>query len=122
MLGAEFTSTLPEMARILDFPKTTTLGNWTADIPVPCRQELRLGRTRAKAVLGGSISPATPFPLTPALSPKEREPRWPLYELAGAPDMREAGLALSLSFGERAGVRGNGAYALSNQALVSGED
>ena len=49
-----------------------------------------LGLTRAKDVLGGSVSPAAPFPLTPALSPKEREPRWPRYELAGAPDMREA--------------------------------
>ena len=85
---------------------------------------MRLGLTCAKDVVGGRVSPAAPFPLTPAISPKEREPRWPLYELAGAPDMREAGLALSLSFGERAGVRGNGAYALSNQApaVVSGED
>ena len=51
------------------------------------------GLTRANDVLGGSGSPAAPFPLTPALSPKEREPRWPRYELADAPDRRESGLA-----------------------------
>jgi len=38
---------------------------WSADILVQCRQELRLGLTRAKGVLGGSISPAGQFPLTP---------------------------------------------------------
>ena len=43
--------------------------------------------------MGGSVSPAAPFPLTPALSPKERVPRRPRYELAGAPDLRESGLA-----------------------------
>ena len=44
--------------RISDFPKTTTLGNWSADILVQWCQELRLGRTRAKDVLGGSDSSA----------------------------------------------------------------
>jgi hypothetical protein len=28
---------------------------------------------RAKDVMGGSVNPAAPFPLTPALAPKERE-------------------------------------------------
>ena len=32
-----------------------------------------LGLTRARDVLGDSVSPAAPFPLTPALSPEERE-------------------------------------------------
>ena len=45
----------------------------SADILVQCRQELRHGLTRAKDALGGSVNPAAPFPLTPALSPKERE-------------------------------------------------
>ena len=53
------------------------------------RKELRLGFTRANDVLGGSVSPAAPFPLTP----EEREPRWPRYEPAGTPDMRESGVA-----------------------------
>ena len=81
-----------------------------------------------------------PVPPHPTFSPKEKEPRWPRYEPAGAPDRRESGLAsasppresalsvvvrevwrprfvaprpivLPLLWG--AGVRGNGAHAVS---------
>ena len=38
---------------------------------------LRLGRSGAKDVSGGSVSPVAKFPLSPALSLGEREPRWP---------------------------------------------
>ena len=34
-----------------------------------------------------------PVPPHPTFSPKEKEPRWPRYEPAGAPDRRESGLA-----------------------------
>ena len=44
-----------------------------------------------------------PFPLTPALSPEEREPRWPRYEPAGAHDMRKPGLASPSPWGEGRG-------------------
>ena len=43
------------------------------------------------------------FPLTPALSPEEREPRWPRYEPAGAHDMRKPGLAPPSPWGEGRG-------------------
>ena len=51
----------------------------------------------------GSVSPAALFPLTPALSPEEREPRWPRYEPAGAHDMRKPGLASPSPWGEGRG-------------------
>ena len=44
-----------------------------------------------------------PFPLTPTLSPEEREPRWPRYEPAGAHDMRQPGLASPSPWGEGRG-------------------
>ena len=44
-----------------------------------------------------------PFPLTPTLSPEEREPRWPRYEPAGAHDMRKPGLASPSPGGEGRG-------------------
>ena len=44
-----------------------------------------------------------PFPLTPALSPEEREPRWPRYEPAGAHAMRKPGLASPSPWGEGRG-------------------
>ena len=43
------------------------------------------------------------FPLTPALSPEEREPRWPRYEPAGAHDMRKPGLPSPSPWGEGRG-------------------
>ena len=43
------------------------------------------------------------FPLTPTLSPEEREPRWPRYEPAGAHDMRKPGLASPSPWGEGRG-------------------
>ena len=64
---------------------------------------MRLGLPRAKDVLGGSVSPAAQFPLPPALSPEEREPRWPRYEPAGAHDMRKPGLASPSPWGEDRG-------------------
>ena len=57
-----------------------------------CRR--RFGRQRQS---GG------PFPLTPALSPEEREPRWPRCEPAGAHDMRKPGLASPSPWGEGRG-------------------
>ena len=44
-----------------------------------------------------------PFPLTPTLSPEEREPRWPRYEPAGAHAMRKPGLASPSPWGEGRG-------------------
>ena len=73
-----------------------TLKHWalvtcpSGTLPWPCFA--KLGLTRAKDVLGGSRQSGAPFPLTPALSLKEREPRWPRHELAGAHDMRESDL------------------------------
>ena len=48
-------------------------------------------------------------PLTPALSPREREERIPPQAEAERLDLFKAGFCDSLSFGERAGVRGNDA-------------
>jgi hypothetical protein len=45
-----------------------------------CHQDLRLGLKHARGVLAGSDSSVALFPLTPALSLEEREPRTPSAE------------------------------------------
>ena len=57
----------------------------------------------------------TPFPLTPALSPRERENRHPVFEDSSASDWSKRDSGDSLSPGERGGVRGKDA--LDNQGL-----
>ena len=52
------------------------------------------------------------FPLTPTLSPKEREPRRPSLNRLESLVLAWRRQACSLSFGERVGVRGNGAHRL----------
>ena len=54
------------------------------------------------------------FPLTPALSPKERETHLRVRQVRGVSDSSSDWRTFSLSLGERAGVRGNGtsAYAM----------
>ena len=101
----------PEMSRRPDAPETSRRSS--ADFRVQCRQDLRLGLTPAKDVLGGSVSSAAPFPLTPALSPEERENYRPRGDKSKHPDISHDDRQSTLSWGETAGVRGNGAYAIS---------
>ena len=71
-----------------------------------------LGLKRAGLILVGSISPVAPFPLTPALSLRERERPRPHRFQPTALDSPTVGLRFPLSLRERDGVRGKGAIAL----------
>jgi hypothetical protein len=59
------------------------------------------------------------FPLTPALSPKERGNCIPSSQFASTLDLSERGQWRSLSPRERAGVRGKGAYGHPTRATLA---
>ena len=63
--------------------------------------------------LGGPESPTNKGPLTPALSLGERENHPPRYDKSRRSGISSDGGRGTLSFGERAGVRGNGAHVVS---------
>ena len=71
-----------------------------------------LGLKRAGLILVGSDSPVALFPLTPALSLRERENHRPAVGKSSATGWQGGGRGRSLSLRERAGVRGKGAIAL----------
>jgi hypothetical protein len=60
------------------------------------------------------------FPLTPALSPRERENYRPRYDKSRHPDSARDERQSTLSPRERAGVRGNWAHALATGPGVLG--
>src|ERR1035438_9582061 len=60
------------------------------------------------------------FPLTPALSPRERENPAPRYAKSRHSAIPSAGRRGTLSFGERDGVRGNWTQAISTGSGVLG--
>ena len=101
----------PGSVRISHFSSVVGTGGWSTDILVQCRQELRLGLTRAKDVLGGSGA----NPKAEGRRPKEgRNPK------------AEARIALGLGFrssdfGTRPsfGLRASG-FGLQSQVVLSG--
>ena len=60
------------------------------------------------------------FPLTPTLSPKEREQKGTAWQQSPNAEPATAH-GFSLSFGERVGVRGNGSFELHRSGLAASE-